>query len=228
MADNVRARNVLRNFRQRNVDFRSLAIVGATTAAIVIPVRYVARGLPVQTTSTHLTADFIRVRSANPPSTGMVVGMQLYLPGEGQPAEVEGTIRDASFGTNAFFSAEFAGVAPETKNRIAAFLRTMDGRRACGRVQVQLPILLRDAFTAGDGLVTSLSASGLFVTTDLPRGVGSRVRGEIQLPGERDPQEFEAEVVRVAEQPKGVGLQLVGGSDEFRTKLSGYLQTLGA
>jgi hypothetical protein len=35
-------------------------------------------------------------------------------------------------------------------------------------------------------------------------------------------------VVRVADQPKGVGLQLVGGSDEFRTRLISYLGGLGA
>ena len=54
------------------------------------------------------------------------------------------------------------------------------------------------------------------------------MRGELQLPGDDDAHEFEAEVVRVAEQPKGVGLQIVGGSDEFRTRLGTYLGGLGA
>ena len=200
----------------------------ANSTAVVIPVRYEARGRHVQTTSTHLTADFIRVRSSSPPSVGVVVDMQLYLPGVKDPVAVRATVRDASFGTNAFFSAEFGALRPEAQAAVAAFLRSMDGRRACGRFEVKLPILLRDAFTAGDGTVVNLSASGLFVETELPRGVGSRVRGEIQLPGEREPQEFEAEVVRVAEQPKGVGLQLVGGSDEFRSRLTTYLSGLGA
>ena len=200
----------------------------ATSAAVVIPVRYEARGRAVQTTSTHLTGDFIRVRSASPPSVGVVVAMQLYVPGADEPLAVEGTVRDASFGTNAFFSAEFGAIAPEARAHIAAFLASINGRRACSRVAVKLPILLRDAFSAGDGTVVNLSASGLFVETDLPHGIGSRVRGEIQLPGERRAQEFEAEVVRVAEQPKGVGLQLVGGSDEFRTRLSTYLSGLAA
>lgn len=199
-----------------------------SSASVVIPVRYVARGRVVQTTSTHLSGEFIRVRSSSPPSTGLTVAMQLYLPGLTAPLAIEGVVRDASFGTNAYFSAEFGEVRDECRAQIAGFLDAIKGRRACGRFDVNLPVLLRDAFTAGGGVVMNLSASGLFVQTDLPRDVGARVRGEIQLPGDRGPQEFEAEVVRVAEQPKGVGLQLVGGSDEFRTRLSTYLGGLGA
>ena len=84
-----------------------------------------------------------------------------------------------------------------------------------------MPILLRDAFAASDGVVTNLSASGLFVETDAPQDVGSRLRGEVCLPGDAEPHQFEAEVVRVAD--RGMGLQLVGGSDEFRVRLTGYL-----
>jgi Tfp pilus assembly protein PilZ len=199
-----------------------------SSASVVIPVRYVARGRAVQTTSTHLTGEFIRVRSSSPPTAGLRVGMQLYLPRLAEPLAIEGTVRDASFGTNAYFSAELGEIKPERRAQISAFLDSIQGRRACGRIDVNLPILLRDAFTAGGGVVMNLSASGLFVQTDLPRDVGSRVRGEIQLPGDPQPQEFDAEVVRVAEQPKGVGLQLVGGSDEFRDRLSTYLGGLGA
>lgn len=182
----------------------------------------------MQTTSTHLTPEFIRVRSSSPPSVGLVLAMQLYVPGGEGPLDVEGTVRHAAFGTNASFSAELGAIAPLFRGRIAAFLASMDGRRACGRVEVKLPVVLRDAFSAGDGTVINLSASGLFVQTELGHGVGARVRGEIQLPGAGQAEEFEAEVVRVAEQPKGVGLQLVGGSDEFRQRLSTYLQGVAA
>ena len=197
-----------------------------SSATVVIPVRYVARGRAVQTTSTHLAGEFIRVRSGSPPTVGLVVAMQLYLPRLQEPLAVEGTVRDASFGTPAYFSAELGAIPDAARAQIDAFLRTIQGRRACGRHEVKLPILLRDAFSAGEGVVVNLSASGLFVQTDLPRDLGAHLRGEIQLPGERDSQEFEAEVVRVAEQPKGVALQLVGGSDEFRTRLTTYLAGL--
>ena len=196
----------------------------ATTASVVIPVRYVARGVVVQTTSTHLTPEFIRVRSSNPPTAGMTVPLQLYLPGGAQPLEIEGTVRHASFGTNASFTAELVRIVGLARGRIDAFLATMDGKRACSRVEVSLPVLLRDAFSAGGGTIVNLSASGLFVQTDLGHGVGARVRGELQLPGAPQAQEFEAEVVRVAEQPKGVGLQLVGGTDEFRETLRTFLE----
>lgn len=199
-----------------------------SSASVVIPVRYVARGRVVQTTSTHLTREFIKVRSSTPPTAGLKVAMLLYLPRVAEPLAIEGTVRDAAFGTNAYFSAEFGEVPLEWRAPIASFLDSIKGRRACGRVDVNLPILLRDAFTAGGGVVTNLSASGLFVQTDLPRDVGSRVRGELQLPGDPQPQEFDAEVVRVADQPKGVGLQVVGGSDEFRNRLSTYLGGMGA
>ncbi len=199
-----------------------------SSASVVIPVRYVARGRVVQTTSTHLTGEFIRVRSANPPTVGLTVAMQVYLPGLTSPLAFDGLVRDASFGTNAYFTAELSEVPDPCRAQLGAFLDAISGRRACGRVEVNLPVLLRDAFTAGGGVVMNLSASGLFVQTDLPRDVGARVRGEIQLPGEPDAQEFEAEVVRVAEEPRGVGLQIVGGSDEFRTRLSSYLGGLGA
>ena len=199
-----------------------------SSASVVIPVRYVARGRVVQTTSTHLTADFLRVRSANPPTVGLTVAMQVYLPRLTAPLALSGVVRDASFGTNAYFTAELIEVPDPGRAQIARFLDGIKGRRACGRFDVNLPVLLRDAFTAGGGVVMNLSACGLFVQTDLPRDIGARVRGEIQLPGDRDAHEFEAEVVRVAEQPKGVGLQIVGGSDEFRSRLSTYLGGLGA
>ena len=199
-----------------------------SNATVVIPVRYVARGRAIQTTSTHLTGEFIRVRAGSPPTVGLTVQMQLYLPRMQKPLAVEGTVLDAAFGTPAHFSAELGQIPEAARSQIAAFLQSIQGRRACGRFAVQLPILLRDAFTAGDGTVVNLSASGLFVQTDLPRGIGAHLRGELQLPGEREPQKFEAEVVRVAEQPKGVALQLVGGSDEFRDRLTTYLAGLTA
>ena len=56
--------------------------------------------------------------------------------------------------------------------------------------------------------------------------MGSRLRGEVRLPGDADPHQFEAEVVRVAD--RGMGLQLVGGSDEFRLRLTSYLADFAA
>lgn len=211
----------------RDIHRFQTVVPAETSASVVVPVRYVARGRVVQTTSTHLTGDFIRVRSASPPTVGLNVAMQVYLPKLTAPLAIEGVVRDASFGTNAYFTAELTQVPDHCRAQITGFLDGIKGRRACGRIDVNLPVLLRDAFTAGGGVVMNLSASGLFVQTDLPRDVGARVRGEIHLPGDEDAHEFEAEVVRVAEQPKGVGLQIVGGSDEFRTRLSTYLGGLG-
>jgi PilZ domain-containing protein len=212
----------------RDIHRFQIVVPAESSASVVIPVRYVARSRVVQTTSTHLTGDFIRVRSASPPTVGSTVAMQVYLPKLATPLAMQGIVRDASFGTNAYFTAELTDVPDPFRARIAGFLAGIQGRRACGRFDVSVPVLLRDAFTAGGGVVMNLSASGLFVQTDLPRDIGARVRGEIQLPGEAGAQEFEAEVVRVAEQPKGVGLQIVGGTDEFRTRLSAYLGGLGA
>ena len=189
-------------------------------APIVVPVRYVARGRVVQSTSLELSSETVRVRSPVPPGVGLLVGVKLYLPRNDQPLATEALVNDASFG-DAAFTAEFTDLAGEGRAQIATFLQSVSGRRACDRVDVHLPILLRDAFAASDGVVTNLSASGLFVETDAPQDVGSRLRGEVRLPGDNDPQQFEAEVVRVAD--CGMGLQLVGGTDEFRMRLTSYL-----
>jgi hypothetical protein len=187
---------------------------------LVVPVRYVARGRVVQSTSLQLTSETVRVRSPLPPGVGLLVGLKLYLPHDDAPLAVEAIVNDASFG-DAAFTAEFTELAGEGRAKIATFLQSVSGQRACQRVEVRLPILLRDAFAASDGVVTNLSASGLFVETDAPQDIGSRLRGEIRLLGDSDPQQFEAEVVRVAD--GGMGLQLVGGSDEFRARLMRYL-----
>jgi PilZ domain len=189
-------------------------------APIVVPVRYVARGRVVQSTSVQLSSKAVRVRSPLPPGVGLVVAVKLYLPRSDRPLAAEALVNDASFG-DAAFTAEFTDLAGHGRAQIATFVQSVNGRRACGRVDVRLPILLRDAFAASDGVVTNLSASGLFVETDAPQDVGSRLRGEVRLPGDTDPHQFEAEVVRVAD--RGMGLQLVGGSDEFRTRLTSYL-----
>ena len=160
------------------------------------------------------------MRSPLPPGVGLLVAVKLYLPHSGGPLMAEALVNDASFG-DAAFTAEFTDLPREGRARIATFLQSVSGRRACDRVDVRLPILLRDAFAASDGVVTNLSASGLFVETDAPQDVGSRLRGEVCLPGDAEPHQFEAEVVRVAD--RGMGLQLVGGSDEFRVRLTGYL-----
>lgn len=189
-------------------------------AQIVVPVRYVARGRVVQSTSLQLSSEAVRVRSPVPPGVGLLVAVKLYLPHRDGPLMAEALVNDASFG-DAAFTAEFTDLPHEGRARIATFLQSVSGRRACDRVDVRMPILLRDAFAASDGVVTNLSASGLFVETDAPQDVGSRLRGEVCLPGDAEPHQFEAEVVRVAD--RGMGLQLVGGSDEFRVRLTSYL-----
>ncbi|TMA09977.1 MAG: hypothetical protein E6J86_16370, partial [Deltaproteobacteria bacterium] len=49
-------------------------------AQIVVPVRYVARGRVVQSTSLQLSSEAVRVRSPVPPGVGLLVAVKLYLP----------------------------------------------------------------------------------------------------------------------------------------------------
>ena len=54
-------------------------------AQIVVPVRYVARGRVVQSTSLQLSSEAVRVRSPVPPGVGLLVAVKLYLPHSGGP-----------------------------------------------------------------------------------------------------------------------------------------------
>ena len=66
-------------------------------AQIVVPVRYVARGRVVQSTSLQLSSEAVRVRSPLPPGVGLLVAVKLYLPHRDGPLMAEALVLTAHF-----------------------------------------------------------------------------------------------------------------------------------
>ena len=132
----------------------------------VIPVRYVARGEVMQTTSTALTPRAIHLRSVEPPNPGLIVGLKLYFPGSREvvlrSATVVGITQDQTPGFWAQFSDDVEGSA--RVSRLLAQHREM-GDRGCARFATRMSVTLRR-----DGrpdpqqtVIANLSRSGAFV-----------------------------------------------------------------
>jgi len=113
-------------------------------AKLVIPVRYVAGGAVVQTTSTALYSDAIHVRSVRPPEPGRVVGLQLYFPNFKEAVAPLSIVAERTSGANPGFWAEFAG-NDGAKDRIAALLALHRERpnRSCRRFHTHLQASIR-------------------------------------------------------------------------------------
>jgi hypothetical protein len=69
----------------------------------VIPVRYVAAGAIVQTTSTALNPEAIHIRSLRPPRTGLVIGLKLYFPTRGDVLTRTGLVAETTTGADPGF-----------------------------------------------------------------------------------------------------------------------------
>jgi PilZ domain len=201
----------------------------APPARFVIPVRYVAGGEIVQTTSTSLSEDVIHVRSARPPRTGLVVGLQLYFPKIGEDVRRTGLIAEITGATNPGFWAEF-GEDKRGASRIAALLARHRevGDRGCPRFHTRLRATVRDRDGRTEvGSVTNISRSGAFVRmSSLPR-LGSILDLELIIPGSSERDTVLAYVVHVAEH-RGIGVQFIGGTDEFRSRLDEHVARLAA
>ena len=193
----------------------------------VIPVRYVADGEIVQTTSTALSRDVIHVRSARPPRTGLVVGLQLYFPTIGEVVRRTGLIAETTIGTNPGFWAEF-GEDERSSDRIAALLvrYRATGERGCPRFHTRLRATIRDKEgCSAAGSITNISRSGAFVSMSAPPPLGSIVDLDLIIPATSIRETVLAYVVHVAPH-RGIGIQFIGGTDEFRSRLDEYLKAL--
>jgi len=196
----------------------------------ILPVRYVAEGAVVQTTSTIVRADAIHVRSVRPPQAGRVVGLKLAFGTLSETISVLSMVAERTFGSNTGFWAEFAGNDGATE-RIAASLARYRGaaERISPRFATQVAASLRRAGKLPcEGRVTNLSRTGAFVEVRSPPGPGSIVELDLAFPGQEKPDKVLACVVHVAS-PLGMGIQFAGASDEFRARLDRHLiQLAGA
>jgi hypothetical protein len=193
---------------------------------LVIPVRYIARGEVLQTTSTALSADAIHVRSQRPPALGLFVGLQLYFPDSGEPLARSGVVSWVTAGANTGFWAQFSD--DDSKDRLAVLLaRQRDtGDRGCPRFHTSLEATLREGGRrVSPGQITNISRSGAFMKLETLPPLGSVVDLDLTLPGHSIPDAVHAYVVHLAPR-RGIGLQFIGASDTFRAHLDEYLAIL--
>jgi hypothetical protein len=198
----------------------------ALLAKFIIPVRYVSGGAVVQTTSTSLTRELIHVRSAHPPRAGLVIGLQLYFPNVGEVVGSTGLIAETTAGPNSGFWAELAD-DERNGDRIAVLLaRHRDlGDRGCPRFHTHLRATIHREGRSAHGYITNISRSGAFVHVDSLPPLGSIVDLDMAIPGGPGRETVLAYVVHVAER-RGIGVQFIGGSDEFRSRLDEYVSRL--
>ena len=193
----------------------------------VIPVRYVSEGAIVQTTSTSLSKDLIHVRSVRPPRTGLVIGLQLYFPNVRDVVRSIGLVSETTADPNPGFWAEFSD-DKRSADGIAALLarhREM-GDRGCPRFHTRLRATIRNGEGRSfDGYITNISRSGAFLKVDSLPPAASVVDLDFTIPVARARETVLAFVVHVAER-RGVGVQFIGGSDEFRSRLDEYVALL--
>jgi PilZ domain len=192
----------------------------------VIPVRYVSEGEVVQTTSTSLSKDLIHVRSARPPRTGLVIGLQLYFPNVREVVRSIGLISETTDGANPGFWAELSEDNRGGGGIAALLARHRELDRGCPRFHTRLRATIRQGDRASDGYITNISRSGAFVKIDSALPPASIVDLDFTIPVARArPETVLAFVVHVAE-GRGVGVQFIGGSDEFRSRLDEYVARL--
>ena len=190
----------------------------------VIPVRYVSGGAVVQTTSSEISAGAIDVRSVQPPRPGLVIGMQLYFPGGDAIPATALVVETIDEGRG--FRAEFAG--DESGGARLAELLTRHGNassRSCQRFPTHLRTRVVQEGRSTEGTIVNLSRSGAFVKTDVALPPASIVDLSIAIPGAPGRETAQAFVVHAAERA-GIGVQFIGGSDEFRSRVDGYIAAL--
>ena len=87
---------------------------------LIIPVRYVASGAILQTTSTAMSPEAVHVRAERPPKPGLLVGLKLYFDG-GEEIARGGVVSWVTAGANSGFWARF-NEEDATKDRVVAVL----------------------------------------------------------------------------------------------------------
>ncbi|HET9754071.1 MAG TPA: PilZ domain-containing protein [Myxococcales bacterium] len=202
----------------------------------VFPVRYVAEGVAVQTTSCELTALGIAVRSLAPPQVGTRVSMALYLPDAEVPEVAVGRVSRTRAGSagEAGFWADFVVVDAQARIRISNLLagrsQPHSQARAFPRRPVHLPIRLRTERGLIPGRATNMSRGGIFIRIDDPPPVEAAVEVELHLPDGRPPVSSRGVVVhRRLPEPgivAGAGVQFADASDAFRDRVDRYMEAL--
>lgn len=216
--------------------------------AMVFPIRFVSHGQSVQTTSRDLDEDSVFVRCVEPPDQGENVVLRLYLPGMVVGDTIQAVVRERTDeGRDAGFRAGFADLTAKTREHIRLALgagtsveptapetpaRAGENRRLLPRYLDRFRVTLATGQHRAQRESLNLSASGLFIQTDMPPALDEIVQVILELPDGLPPAEAQAIVLhRVlpgANEPAGAGVQFIGADDGFRARLDSYLDRLQA
>ena len=219
---------------------RFLAEWTAMRKAMAFPVRFVAAGQTVQTTSRDLDDQTVFVRCVRPPSPGERVVLRLYLPGGGSMDSMEAEVVESDAEG---FRARFPDLPEEARHQIRTALLT--GKAASTRVATprggenkrflpryldRFPITVRVGARELRREAVNVSASGLFFESAEQPDLQQTVQLVIELPDGREPATVEAIVLRRvakgAGRIPGAGVQFIGADDAFRARLDAYLEKL--
>ena len=209
--------------------------------AMVFPVRFVAEGQTVQTTSRDLDEQGVFVRCVEPPQKGDRVALRLYLPGI---AEGDAILCEVAESSAEGFRARFGELLPEANDHIRAALaggkeavdppaaaaHAGENRRYLPRYLDRFRVTLAEGRHRAQREALNLSASGLFIESDAPPEVDQIVQVILELPDGKPPLEVQGIVLhRVlpgGEATPGAGVQFIAADDAFRARLDAYLEKL--
>ena len=203
---------------------------------MAFPVRFVAEGQIVQTTSRDLDEDSVFIRCVEPPQAKERVVLRLYLPGMEDGDSIHAEVARAE---GDGFRARFVDLSAEAMTHIRNALENgtagggaPDEVVAYAEKRFSPRFLASFRVTLGDGAHQTLnvSASGMFVRSEEPPQIDEIVQVVLQLPDGKPPLQTQALVLhRVAKgggQVPGAGVQFIGADDAFRARLDAYLATL--
>jgi hypothetical protein len=214
--------------------------------AMAFPVRFVAEGESVQTTTRELDETSVFVRCVEPPAQGEKIVLRLYLPGIAGADSIRAVVRESvPEGRDSGFLAEFVDLTPSVRAQIGKVLAAGPGFPAspvepalrAGENRRLLPRYLNSFYvTVASGADRSrrqtlnLSASGVFIRTELPPEEDAIVQVVLELPDGQPPAEVQGIVLHSVkpggEETAGAGVQFIGADDTFRTRLDAYLAKL--
>lgn len=204
---------------------------------MAFPVRFVAEGQIVQTTSRDLDEDSVFVRCVEPPEVGEKIVLRLYLPGMAVADAVHGEVAKAD---EDGFRARFIDLPAEALVHIEKALRSGGALshdpdepapyRSDRRSSPRFLARFRVSLGSGAHQALNLSATGMFIQAEQPPGLDEIVQVVLELPDGKPPLESQAIVLhRVVEGGgpiAGAGVQFIGAGDAFRARVDAYLGTL--
>ena len=218
---------------------------------IVVPIRFAAGELAVQTTTRELSRAGVLVRCLTPPPIGAELELKLFLPGARQAMEARGIVREHSrAGEDPGFWAEFASLDEAQKTQLGellgrrrraggatpigavAVLPQEDPRRAFPRYKARFAVRFATVQDFVLEYAANISAGGVFVHTEQPPPLKTVVQVEMELPGGGGPVPARGIVVhRVTRQDAdqkgtlpGVGVQFMDADDAFRQRIDAAIE----